>query len=192
MFDLGFGELLLIGIVALIVIGPKDLPGMFRTLGRFTAKARAMSRDLSRAMEQAAKETGVADVAKDLKTATSARSMGLDAVSKAADKFEKWDPIKNEARPTTPAPARTALPAVTTITTPGTAAPVAKVLPEEPTLAAAPVVEAEPVAAPAAAPARSRARKKAEAPPVPVEAAAAEVEKKPRARRKPAPKGDAA
>ena len=100
--DIGWSELLLIGIVALIVIGPEDLPDMFRQLGRFTAKIRAMGREFSRAMEQAAKDSGVNDVAKDLKAATSAKSMGLDKVKEAADRFEKWDPIKNAAKPTAP------------------------------------------------------------------------------------------
>jgi sec-independent protein translocase protein TatB len=97
MFDIGFSELLIIGIVALIVVGPKDLPGMFRTLGRFTAKARNMAREFQRAMDSAADEVGVKDLkqtAADLKKATSAKSMGLDALKDAADKFEKWDPAK--------------------------------------------------------------------------------------------------
>ena len=112
MLNFGWAELLVIGVVALIVIGPDDLPGMFRQLGRFTAKLRQMSREFSRAMEQAAKETGVKDVAADLKSATSAKSLGLDAVKSAADKFEKWDPIKNAAKPTSPAAvgARTLVP----------------------------------------------------------------------------------
>ena len=104
MFDLGMSELLVIGIVALIVIGPKDLPELFRSLGRFTAKMRGMAREFSRAMEAAADEAGVKDVAKDIKAATSAKSMGLDAVKDAASKFEKWDPLKNAARPSTPTP----------------------------------------------------------------------------------------
>jgi len=101
--DIGWAELVLIGIVALIVIGPEDLPDMFRQLGRFTAKLRQMSREFSRAMEQAAKESGVKDVADDLKAVTSPKSLGLDKVKQAADRFEKWDPIKNAAKPTTPA-----------------------------------------------------------------------------------------
>jgi sec-independent protein translocase protein TatB len=105
MLNFGWAEMLVIGVVALIVIGPEDLPDMFRQMGRFTAKLRNMSREFSRAMEQAAKETGVKDVAKDLRAVTSPKAMGLDAVKSAADKFEKWDPIKNAAKPTsTPKP----------------------------------------------------------------------------------------
>jgi sec-independent protein translocase protein TatB len=104
--EIGWTELVVIGIVALIVIGPKDLPDMFRTLGRFTAKARSMARDFSRAMEQAARETGVDEVAKDLKAVSSPKAMGLDAMKGAADRFEKWDPLKNAAKPTNPSPAR--------------------------------------------------------------------------------------
>lgn len=112
MFDIGWTELVVIGVVALIVIGPKDLPELFRTLGRFTAKARAMAREFQRAMESAADEAGVRDVADDLRKVTSPRSLGLDAVKSAAGKFEAWDPMK--PRPATPAaPAATGAAAAT-------------------------------------------------------------------------------
>lgn len=112
--EIGWTELLVIGVVALIVIGPKDLPEMFRTLGRFTAKARSMAREFSRAMEQAAKDTGVDEVAKDLKGVASPKSMGLEAVKNAADKFEKWDPMKNAAKPTSAPLKPPPMPPVTT------------------------------------------------------------------------------
>ena len=43
MFDIGWSELLLIGIVALIAIGPKELPGALRTLGQWMSKVRRMT-----------------------------------------------------------------------------------------------------------------------------------------------------
>lgn len=104
MFDIGWSELLLIGIVALIVVGPKDLPVMFRTLGRFTAKARSMGREFQRAMDDAARESGARDVADDLKTMTSKKNLGLDALDQAAEKFEKWKPnLKPAAKSAAPA-----------------------------------------------------------------------------------------
>jgi len=113
MLDIGWSELLVVGVVALIVIGPKDLPGMFRQMGRFTAKMRSMAREFQRAMDQAANESGINDVAHDLKSAGSLKSTGLNAVRDAATKFEKWDPMKNAVRPTQP-PAVAAAAAVTT------------------------------------------------------------------------------
>ena len=131
--DLSWSELMVVAIVALVVIGPKDLPGMFREIGRFTAKIRAMGREFSRAMEQAAKESGVKDVAEDLRKVTSPKAMGLDAVRSAADKFEKWDPLKPTAAtakaapltpppmPATPVVAPVPTPVLATIAAPGSA-----------------------------------------------------------------------
>ena len=94
--DFGWSELLVIGIVALIVVGPKDLPGMFRQLGKFTAKIRRMAREFQRAMEDAADEAGVKETASSLKKMTSAREMGLDTVRDAA---KGWDPTKPSEKP---------------------------------------------------------------------------------------------
>ncbi len=95
--DLGWSELLVIGIVALIVVGPKDLPGMFRTLGRYTAKVRRMAREFTRAMEDAADEAGVKETAKDLKAMTSPSKLGLNALKDAAD-LKDVDPTKPSER----------------------------------------------------------------------------------------------
>ena len=83
MFDLGWTELLLIGIVALIVVGPKDLPVLFRNVGRFVGKAKGMAREFSSAMNDAADESGVKDIAKGLKTATNPIGSALDGVKDA-------------------------------------------------------------------------------------------------------------
>ena len=98
MFDIGMTELLVIGIVALIVVGPKDLPGMFRTLGRFTGKMKGMAREFQRAMEDAADDAGVKDIGKDLKSYTNPKKFGLDKLNEAADSFEKWDPMKEPGK----------------------------------------------------------------------------------------------
>lgn len=83
MFGLGMSEMVLIGIVALIVIGPKDLPGMFRTLGEFTGKARGMAREFSRAMEAAADESGVKDMSNTLKSAANPQKFGVDKIKES-------------------------------------------------------------------------------------------------------------
>jgi sec-independent protein translocase protein TatB len=83
MFGLGASEMVVIGIVALIVIGPKDLPGLFRTMGQFTGKARMMAREFSRAMDQAADQAGVKDVTKTLKAASNPQKFGTDRLKEA-------------------------------------------------------------------------------------------------------------
>ncbi|MBU3259965.1 Sec-independent protein translocase protein TatB [Roseovarius sp. PS-C2] len=87
MFDLGWTELLVIGIVALIVVGPKDLPGMFRTVGNFVGKAKRMARDFSQAMNDAADEAGVKDVSDSLRKATNPVGSAMDEVKKASSTF---------------------------------------------------------------------------------------------------------
>ena len=91
MFGLGWGEMVVVGFVALIVVGPKGLPVMFRTVGRFAGKARGMAREFSRAMEDAADEAGVKDIAGDLKNMSNPKKYGLDKVKEATD-FAKWEP----------------------------------------------------------------------------------------------------
>jgi sec-independent protein translocase protein TatB len=96
MFDLGWTELLLIGIVALIVVGPKDLPILFRNVGQFVGKAKGMAREFSRAMNDAADDSGVRTLAKDLnktlKTATNPVGSALDGVKSAASSLADIDP----------------------------------------------------------------------------------------------------
>lgn len=114
MLDVGWTEMLLIGVVALIVVKPEDLPHLFRTLGRVTARARALAREFSAAMEDAAKGAGLDEAAKSLdemRRLTSRRSRGLDALERAADRFEAWDARSSSSdRPPPAAPEAPALP----------------------------------------------------------------------------------
>ena len=94
MLDLGWSELLVIGVVALIVIGPKDLPMMFRKVGQFVGRAKGMAREFSRAMDQAASEAGVDDVQKSIKSATNPIKSGVDQLKQAAStEFEAYNPL---------------------------------------------------------------------------------------------------
>lgn len=94
MLDIGWTELLVIGVVALIVVGPEDLPRLFHTLGRITGRVRSMAREFSSAMEDAARSTGVDDVMRDIKGTTSRKSMGLDALDRVADRLDDTQPRK--------------------------------------------------------------------------------------------------
>ncbi|MFL4470870.1 Sec-independent protein translocase protein TatB [Tateyamaria armeniaca] len=84
MFDLGWTEMLVVGIVALIVIGPKDLPVLFRNVGRWVGKAKGMAREFSTAMNQAADDAGVKDIQKTIRTATNPVGSAMDGVKDAA------------------------------------------------------------------------------------------------------------
>ncbi len=72
MFDFGLGstELMLIAVVALIVIGPRDLPKVLRTVGQVMTKVRAMAREFQGHIEDAAKDSGLDDLKKDISKAT--------------------------------------------------------------------------------------------------------------------------
>ncbi|MEM7527432.1 MAG: Sec-independent protein translocase protein TatB [Pseudomonadota bacterium] len=56
MLDIGWSELMVIGVLALLVVGPKELPGLFRTVGQYVGKARSVAREFQRSMEDAARD----------------------------------------------------------------------------------------------------------------------------------------
>src|SRR5246500_1513065 len=70
LLDLGWSELLLIGVVALVVIGPKDLPKALRVAGYWVRKARTMSREFQSSVEQMIREAELDEVRQELKKAT--------------------------------------------------------------------------------------------------------------------------
>jgi sec-independent protein translocase protein TatB len=70
LFDLGWSEILLIGTVALVFIGPKDLPKAMRVAGYWMRKARTLSREFQSSIDQMIREAELEEVRQDLKKAT--------------------------------------------------------------------------------------------------------------------------
>ena len=66
MFDIGWSEMAVIMLVALVVIGPKDLPRLARTLGQWVAKGRSMAREFQRSIEDMAREAELDDVKREI------------------------------------------------------------------------------------------------------------------------------
>ena len=66
MFDISWTEFLLIGVVALIVIGPKELPAVLRTVGQWTRKVRSMAADFQGQFQEAMREAEMADLKKQV------------------------------------------------------------------------------------------------------------------------------
>ena len=87
MFDFGWSEFLLIGVVALIVIGPKELPAVLRTIGQWTTKIRRMAGEFQSQFQEAMREAEMADLKKQ-----------VDEISDAA-KGITTDPSTSAKRP---------------------------------------------------------------------------------------------
>ena len=86
MFDFSWSELLLIGIVALVVIGPKELPGVLRTLGQWMSKVRRMAGEFQNQFQDAMREAELADLKRE-----------VDEMKAQASKYANFDPL-NDAR----------------------------------------------------------------------------------------------
>lgn len=71
-FGVGYSELFVLALVAVIVIGPKDLPRVLRMIGQFMAKARRMAGEFQTHVDAAMKESGVHELKKDLDQARGA------------------------------------------------------------------------------------------------------------------------
>jgi sec-independent protein translocase protein TatB len=81
MFDISWTEFLLIGIVALIVIGPKELPAVMRSLGQWSRKIRSLAADFQNQFHEAMREAEMADLKKQ--------------VDDMASDIKSYDPLKD-------------------------------------------------------------------------------------------------
>ena len=91
MLPLGTYEIIVIVVVALVVVGPKDLPGVLRTVFRALRKAQAVTREFRRGLEDVARESGFDEIQKDLKKATGAAKGDFDSILGDDDAFNDRD-----------------------------------------------------------------------------------------------------
>lgn len=82
MFDVGWSEMVVIGVVALIAIGPKELPGVLRSIGQWAGKIRRMASEFQGQFQEAMREAEMADVKKQ-----------VDQISSTVSDYKNFDPL---------------------------------------------------------------------------------------------------
>ncbi len=117
MFDIGWSEFVVIGVVALIVIGPKELPAVLRTIGQWTTKIRRMAGEFQSQFQEAMREAEMADLKKSVDELSDV-TKGVTADPFDFSESTKWEPKTDTAATAgeaasdaTPAPAAAAEPA---------------------------------------------------------------------------------
>ncbi len=102
-FGVGYSELFVLALIAVIVIGPKDLPKVLRGFGRMMTKMRGMAREFQGHVDSAMKDAGLEDVKKDIQGLKNLNPMthvkneiGLASPSKSND-FDKYFGASDEA-----------------------------------------------------------------------------------------------
>jgi len=139
MFDLGWGKIVIIAVIALVVIGPKELPAVLRTVGQWMGKIRRMAAEFQSQFQEAMREAEMADLKKSIDTITDAtRGIGdpLGTVTKNIESAFADKPAA--AAPATPSAGEPA--SVSPTTEPSVAA--------EPPVTIEPPVAAEPASPP--------------------------------------------
>src|SRR3954453_8111750 len=92
MFDMSWGEVMVIGAVALIVIGPKDLPKALRTVGNMTSKVRRMASEFQSQFNDAMREAELDDIRKEVE------GLNSSVASLNAPTFNPIETVRDELK----------------------------------------------------------------------------------------------
>ena len=164
MFDIGWGELLIIGIVALIAIGPKELPAALRALGQWMTKIRRMASDFQNQFQEAMREAELSDLKKEVDDMASQASKMthfdvLDDVRKEVETAQRDIESSVTSMPTSDEPVESTPPVTLTSTSggpdaaPASAEPTPQMSAElAPPVSASNTATAEPTTTPSAEP----------------------------------------
>jgi sec-independent protein translocase protein TatB len=140
MFDISWTEFLLIGVVALIAIGPKELPGVLRTAGQWMGKVRRMAAEFQGQFQEALREAEMADLKKEVDEIR-------DSASNLASSLNDATRIEDPLKPSTPSAPISAAPPPPLAAAPATETPAIEAHAEAPAPAEQPAQPA-PEAAP--------------------------------------------
>lgn len=83
MFDIGWGELLVIGVVALLVVGPKELPALLRTIGRYVGIVKRQANEFRAQFDEAIRETELEQLRREVASLKSEAESSLRSVEKS-------------------------------------------------------------------------------------------------------------
>ncbi|MDE1992599.1 MAG: twin-arginine translocase subunit TatB [Rhizobiaceae bacterium] len=173
MFDVGWSELLVIAVVALVVIGPKELPSTLRTIGKMTARARKMAGEFRSQFDEAMREADLDDVRQTISDAQK-----LNPVNSLREAMNPLRQMGNDIKADLQRSATVEKPAVATSTpavpvsdpsmglpeTSPIVSPASDIVPQvaepAPVISSPPVMTPLPVAAAEAAPAKPKAVRK--------------------------------
>ncbi|MDE5457019.1 twin-arginine translocase subunit TatB [Bradyrhizobium sp. CSA112] len=124
MFDIGWSELVVIAVVALIAIGPKELPGVLRMVGQWMGKARKMAAEFQGQFQEAMREAEMADLkksfdeVKDVATGVSPANVMTSLQKDVSDALQIGDIDKPATTPSNDAQVASAISEPVTPTTP--------------------------------------------------------------------------
>ncbi|HEY7646651.1 MAG TPA: Sec-independent protein translocase protein TatB [Hyphomicrobiales bacterium] len=111
MFDIAWSELLIVAIVAILVVGPKELPSLLRTLGQMLAKLRRSADDFRRQFDEAVREAGAEDLQREIRALQQHNPLTQvrDAIDEASRDFDRttreaFGPELMSPLPTDPVP----------------------------------------------------------------------------------------
>jgi sec-independent protein translocase protein TatB len=83
MFDIGWSELLVVGVVALIVVGPKELPALLRTIGRYVGVMKRHASEFRAQFDEAMRETELEQIRKDVENIRSETEASLRSAERS-------------------------------------------------------------------------------------------------------------
>ena len=102
MFDVSWSELLILGLVTLIFVGPKELPRFLGTLGRYAGVIRRQANEFRAVFEQAMREAEMDEIQKEVRAVSDGVKASLDEATRSVESVKAAAKIEPEAKPEAP------------------------------------------------------------------------------------------